>query len=92
VLEVLWDSAAFKAGLTESSVILAINGTAYDVDVLKDAIRAAKDTKQPMEFIVKSGDRFRVAKVDYHEGLRYPHLERDASVPALLDDILAARK
>jgi predicted metalloprotease with PDZ domain len=92
VLEVLWDSAAFKAGLTESSVILAINGTAYDVDVLKDAIRAAKDTKQPMEFIVKSGDRFRVVNVDYHEGLRYPHLERDASVPARLDDILAARK
>ncbi len=92
VLEVLWDSAAFKAKLTESSVILAINGAAYSADVLKDAIRSAKATKLPIELIVKTGDRFRVLALDYHEGLRYPHLERDPSAPARLDDILAARK
>jgi predicted metalloprotease with PDZ domain len=92
VLEVLWDSAAFKAKMTESSVILAINGAAYSADVLKDAIRSAKSTKLPIELIVKSGDRFRVLAIDYHEGLRYPHLEREASAPARLDDILAPRK
>jgi predicted metalloprotease with PDZ domain len=93
VLEVLWNSPAFKAKLTESSVILAINGAAYDADVLKDAIRSAKSTTLPIELIIKIGDRFRVATLDYHDGLRYPHLERDASVPAAsLDDILAARK
>jgi predicted metalloprotease with PDZ domain len=92
VLEVLWDSAAFKAKVTESTVILAINGAAYSADVLKDAIRSAKTTKLPIELIVKSGDRYRVLALDYHEGLRYPHLEREASAPARLDDILAARK
>ena len=92
VLNVLWDSAAFKAKLTESSVIMAINGAAYNADVLKDAIRSARTTKQPIELIVRNGDRFRVLHLDYHEGLRYPHLERDPSVPARLDDILAARK
>jgi C-terminal processing protease CtpA/Prc len=92
VLEVLWDSAAFKAKVTESSVLLAVNGAAYSADVLKDAIRSAKSTKLPIELIVKTGDRFRVLMLDYHEGLRYPHLERDPSVPARLDDILAARK
>ena len=92
VLQVLWDSPAFKAKLTESSVILAINGAAYDVDVLKDAIRSAKGTQLPLELIVKTGDRFRVLALDYHDGLRYPHLERDASVPARLDDILTPRK
>jgi predicted metalloprotease with PDZ domain len=92
VMQVLWDSAAFKAKLTESSVILAINGAAYDVDVLKDAIRSAKSTKLPIELIVKTGDRFRVLTLDYHDGLRYPHLEREPSVPARLDDILAPRK
>jgi predicted metalloprotease with PDZ domain len=92
VLQVLWDSAAFKAKLTESSVILAVNGTAYDVDVLKDAIRSAKSTQLPIELIVKTGDRFRVLRLDYHDGLRYPHLVREPSVPARLDDILAPRK
>jgi hypothetical protein len=89
---VLWDSAAFKAKLTESSVLLAVNGAAYSADVLKDAIRSARTTQLPIELIVKNGDRFRVLNLDYHDGLRYPRLEREPSTHALLDAILAARK
>jgi len=92
VMDVFWDSAAFKAKLTEGSMLVAINGAAYGSDVLKDAIRSAKTTKQPIELIVKNGDRFRVLHLDYYDGLRYPHLEREPSVPARLDDILATRK
>jgi predicted metalloprotease with PDZ domain len=92
VMRVVWEGPAFKANITEGAQILAVNGTAYSADVLKDAIRAAQGTKLPIELIVKSGDRFRVASIDYHNGLRYPHLERDASAAARLDDILAARK
>jgi predicted metalloprotease with PDZ domain len=88
--QVVWDSPAFKAKLTEGTSILAVNGVAYSSDVLKDAIQAAKNGKAPIELIVKSGDRFMVADIDYHGGLRYPHLERDGS-PPLLDSILAAR-
>ena len=92
VLQVAWDSAAFKAKLTESAQILAVNGAAYSAEVLKDAIRSAKGTALPIELIVKTGDRYRVVAIDYHDGLRYPHLERDAAVPARLDDILAAKQ
>ena len=45
----------------------------------------------PIELIVRTGDRYRVARVDYHDGLRYPHLERDRAGPALLDEILTPR-
>jgi predicted metalloprotease with PDZ domain len=89
--QVIWDSPAFKAKLTEGAQILAINGIAYDADVLKDAIRAAHGKPAPIELIVKIGDRYLVANLDYHDGLRYPHLERDSAEPARLDDILAAR-
>jgi hypothetical protein len=41
--------------------------------------------------ILKTGDRYRVANLDYHDGLRYPHLERDTAEPARLDEILLAR-
>ena len=92
VSRVVWDGPAFKAKLTESAQILAVNGAAYSADILKDTIRAAKDTKRPIELIVKTGDLYRVVSIDYHNGLRYPHLERDASAVARLDDILAARK
>jgi predicted metalloprotease with PDZ domain len=91
VRTVLWDSAAFRAGLTKDTQILAVNGTVYSADLLRATIKAAKNSSSPMELIVKSGDRFRVVNLDYHEGLRYPHLERDPSQPARLDDILAPR-
>ena len=91
VSQVIWDSPAFKAKLTEGAQILAINGAAYSAEVLKDAIRSAKGTKSPIELIVKIGDRFMVARLDYHDGLRYPHLEREAPEPPRLDEILTAR-
>jgi predicted metalloprotease with PDZ domain len=89
--QVIWDSPAFKAKLTEGAQILAINGIAYTPDVLKDAIREAHSRQQPIELILKTGDRYRVANLDYHDGLRYPHLERDTAEPARLDEILSAR-
>ncbi len=91
ISEVLWDSPAFKAKLTEGTQILAINGIAYDAGVLKDAIRAAQSGSAPIDLIVSTGERYRVAGIDYHGGLRYPQLERDPSVPARLDDILSPR-
>ena len=91
VSEVVWDGPAFKAKLTEGMQILAVNGVGYEADVLKDAIRMAKEPGSRIELILKSGDRYMVANIDYHDGLRYPHLERDATVPARLDEILTPR-
>jgi predicted metalloprotease with PDZ domain len=92
LLGVMWQSPAFKAGLTEGAQILAVNGGSYGADALRDAIAAAKGTQLPIELIVKNGDRYAVVDLDYHGGLLEPHLERDPTVPARLDDILAPRK
>jgi predicted metalloprotease with PDZ domain len=89
--DVLWNGPAFKNGLTVGTQIVAIDGTAYDGDRLKDAIKNAKDGKDAIELILKNGDRFRTVRIDYHDGLRYPRLQRDDSVPARLDQILAPR-
>ncbi len=91
VTTVIWDGPAFRAGITEGARILAVNGAAYSADVLKDAIRSARAMTRPIELIVKTDDRYSVANLDYHGGLRYPHLERDDSEPPRLDAILAPR-
>ena len=92
ISNVLWESPAFKAKLIEGSQLLAVNGAAYSAEILKDAIRAAKGNSTPIELIVKNGERFRVISLNYHDGLRYPHLERDSATPARLDAIFAPRK
>lgn len=92
VKSVLWDGPAFRAGLSTGVQILAVNGVAFDADRLKDTIKNLQSSSGPVELIVKDQDHLRVARIDYHEGPRYPHLERDTAQPAHLDEILAAKK
>lgn len=91
VSEVLWEGPAYKSGLTVGNQIIAVNGIAYDADRLKSTIKDAKQTGAAIELLVKYGDRFRTVRIDYHDGLRYPHLERDDTAPARLDQILTPR-
>lgn len=91
LISITWNSAAFKAGVREGMQILAVNGAAYSGDLLKRTIAAAQRSPAPIVLILKAADRYVVASVDYRGGLRYPHLQRMAAGPALLDDILAAR-
>lgn len=85
---VLWDGPAFKAGLTVGGKLIAVNGVAYDADLLKEAITAAK-AGPPVSLIVKDGDHFRVVAIDYHGGLKYPRLERIEGTPDRLSAIYA---
>jgi predicted metalloprotease with PDZ domain len=89
VSSVLWDSPAFNAGLTVGSAILAVNGRSFDGDALKEAIRAAKDSREPVHLLVKSGDAFRNLDMDWHGGLRYPRLEQTGGGRGTLDALLA---
>ena len=89
--DVLWEGPAYKIGLTVGTQIIAVNGIALDADQLKSAIKDANKTKAAIELLVKNGDRYRTVKIDYHDGLRYPHLEREGSAAASLDQILTPR-
>jgi predicted metalloprotease with PDZ domain len=81
IVNVSWEGPAFKAGLTEGFTLLAVNGRAYKVEMLKDVIAAAKTGREPIELLVKKDDRFKTVRIDYHDGLRYPRLERIPGTP-----------
>ena len=89
--DVQWGGVAYKSGLTVGTQIIAVNGIAFDADGLKRTIKEARGNGTTIELLVKNGNRFRTVKIDYHDGLRYPHLEREGSAPARLDQILAPR-
>ena len=88
--DVRWDSPAFKAGIGSGSTVVAVNGLAYDKDVLDEAVTAAK-TGAPIELMLRDFDVYRTIKLDYRGGLRYPHLERIPGRADWLGRILAAR-
>jgi predicted metalloprotease with PDZ domain len=90
--EVYWDSVAFKAGIGPEATVVAVNGKAYTHGRMKDAIKAAKAAPQlPIELLLRSADTFRTVRLDYHDGLRYPYLERIEQSPDVLLAILQPR-
>ncbi len=82
---------AAKAGIGPGMKIVAVNGRRFSAEVWRDAIRAAKTSPSPIELIVENTDYFRVVKLDYHGGEKYPHLVRDESKPDLLTEIYRAK-
>jgi predicted metalloprotease with PDZ domain len=86
---VAWDSPMFNAGATAGATIVAINGRQYSNDGFRAAIRAAQTGREPIRLLIKRGERYSDIVVDYHDGLRYPALERIGTGPSGLDDLLA---
>jgi predicted metalloprotease with PDZ domain len=85
--DVLWNGPADKAHLAPGQKIIAINGQVFSADLLREAIKAAKGNTEPIRLIVQSDTYVSNAEIDYHEGERYPVLERVDGTPAYLDDI-----
>jgi predicted metalloprotease with PDZ domain len=86
--DVLIGSVADKAGLGPGMEIIAVNGRQYSGELLKNAIADAKGNSTPIELIVSNTGYFKVVKLDYHDGLRYPHLEAVPGAADMLADIL----
>lgn len=89
---VQWGGLAYQAGLGAGWDLVAVGDRTASAEALREAITAAKGGSAPITLIVKNGDRFRTISFDYHEGLRYPRLERIAGTPDRLGDILAPRR
>jgi predicted metalloprotease with PDZ domain len=82
---------AYAAGVSNGMKIVAVNGRRFSVDELKRAIAGSRAANTPMEFIIDNAGYFKVVSVDYHGGLRYPHLERVVGTNDVLTTIAARR-
>jgi predicted metalloprotease with PDZ domain len=91
VSSVVWDSPAFASSIDVGSQIVGVGGETYSPDRLKAAIVAAKGTKTPIRLLVKNGERLRDIAIDYHDGPRYPRLQKTGSGETGLDKLLAPR-
>jgi predicted metalloprotease with PDZ domain len=92
VENVVWDGVAFKAGVSPDMHLEAVNDQKYTPALLRETILAAEKNQQPIKLLLKRGDQFETISLDYHGGMRYPHLERVSSTPDRLDAILAPVK
>jgi predicted metalloprotease with PDZ domain len=91
VLDVLWASPAFTAGLAPGMKLIALNGRKFDAERVDEELHAAQGVKEPIEILVQNLDSYATVRVDYHGGPVYPHLTRVAGTPDRLDEIIAPK-
>jgi predicted metalloprotease with PDZ domain len=90
ITDVTPDLPAWKAGVGPGMTLVAVNSRKYSGDVLKDALAATKTSKQSMTLLVENREFFSTYTLDYHDGVRNPHLEKSGSTD-VLSRLLAAR-
>jgi predicted metalloprotease with PDZ domain len=88
VLDTVAGSPAFEAGIAPAMQVMAINGQRWSAAAARAAIVRAEKISEPLEMVVASGDVVRTVRLQYHGGLRNPHLTRDGSRPDLLAELL----
>jgi len=86
--DVRWNGPADQARLAPGDKLIAVNGDIFSNEALQAAIRAAKSSTEPIRLIVQADKFVRTAQISYHDGERYPALERIEGAPAYLDDII----
>jgi predicted metalloprotease with PDZ domain len=91
VTDAIVGSPAFEAGISSGMKVIGVNGRVYSHDLLEDAIKAAKDTSQPVTLLVVVDDYLRTCVINYHGGDKFPHLVRVADKPDYLDELIKPR-
>src|SRR5581483_1430328 len=83
VVDVIDDSAAWRAGIGPGMKIVKVDGDAWSPGALRRAV--ARNGERGLGLTVQNGAESFEARVDDAGGARYPYLERGAG-----EDVMAA--
>jgi predicted metalloprotease with PDZ domain len=91
IVDTIENLPAAAAGIGPGMKLLGVNGRHYTPQIMRDALKAGKTGTAPLELLIENTDYYKIYKLDYHGGERYPHLVRDESKPDLLTEIYKAK-
>jgi predicted metalloprotease with PDZ domain len=79
--------SGYVAGIMPGMRLTQVNGAAFSLAVLETAVRETAHHGR-LELQLANGSASESHSLDYHDGLKYPHLQRDPSKPDLLQRIV----
>jgi predicted metalloprotease with PDZ domain len=82
--------SGYNAGIMPGMRITQVNGAKFSLAATEEAVRGLKDPGT-LDLQVANGSATEVHRLDYHGGLKYPHLQRDPAKPDLLRLMVAPR-
>ncbi|RZI98458.1 MAG: M61 family peptidase [Brevundimonas sp.] len=87
-----WNGPLFNQNIGAGWELIAVGDRVASAEALRDAVTAAKGGSQAIVLVIKRGDEVRTLSLHYHDGLRYPRLERVEGARDRLADIYAPRR
>lgn len=90
VKSVAWDGPAFRAGISIGAKLTKVGQQAFSDELLKQAIKAAAISKQPIDLGFEADGQPQTASIAWYGSLRYPRLERIAGSADQLTRLLTA--
>jgi predicted metalloprotease with PDZ domain len=91
IIDAVEGMPAAKAGVGPGMKLVAVNGHRFSVENLSEALKIGKNSSEPLELLVENTDYYKIYKLDYHGGEKYPHLVRDESKPDVLSEIITPK-
>jgi predicted metalloprotease with PDZ domain len=86
ISDVSLNGPAAKAGVVPGAKLIAVDGRQFTPTILREAVQRAAGS---IEVLLRSGEYYKTYRILYRGGERYPHLERDSSIPDLISKVSA---
>jgi len=67
--------------------LFGVNGLVYSADALRQALDDSKGNAKPIHLMVQDDTKLSTIDLDYHDGQRYPSLQRVDGTTDYLDEI-----
>jgi predicted metalloprotease with PDZ domain len=90
ILDSAPEMSGYVAGITPGMQLVAVNGAKFSLAVLEQAVRHTT-RGGGLKLTIANGNFQSIHVLNYHDGIKYPRLERYSSRPDLLEQIAAPR-
>ena len=91
IIDTVEGMPAAKSGIGPGMKLVAVNGHRFSAENLSAALKMGKNSADPLELLVENTDYYKIYKLDYHGGAKYPSLVRDESKSDVLSEIITPK-
>lgn len=88
IRDVIHGMIAYNAGIGPGMRIQAVDGRGWSTETMRRTVADSEKNPRALKLLIGNGDFMETYTLDYHGGLRYPHLVRQNSANDYLDEII----
>ncbi|HEV2616257.1 MAG TPA: hypothetical protein VGU63_06560, partial [Candidatus Acidoferrales bacterium] len=88
IRDVIHGMVGYRAGIGPGMKIQAVNGRRWSIKTMRNAVENSVKETKPLKLLVANGGFVETYEIDYHDGIRYPHLEHAQGSSDYLDEII----